>query len=204
MARKKSLFDFEDKSDIKSDNPEINKKYKNSKSEKAKRPTSDGTEGYPENTVTTVGEKIYIDDNDSSKLEVRNDPILEGMSTVWTEPSTSIDDKFIDIPKEEVLDLKPINGNLCVPNSEVVNFMDQFKPLQVSELPIHIVMNGKKYKIKDIEVDDWVKSIKDVITKYQKMNMLIIYLATSTYNSKLIDIEYYIKTNNLEDLLIEV
>ena len=103
-----------------------------------------------------------------------------------------------------MVEIKPINGSICVPNSEVVNFMDQFKPLQVSELPIHIVMTGKTYKVKEIEVDDWVKSIKEVITKYQKMNMLMLYLATSTYNSKSIDIEYYIKINNLEDLLIEV
>ena len=65
-------------------------------------------------------------------------------------------------------------------------------------------MNGKTYKIKEIEVDDWIRSIKEVIKKYQKLNMLVIYRATSTFNSTAIDIEYYIKTNKLEDLLVEV
>ena len=178
-----SMFDYgEPPSLYESDNHKINEKYKNSKSKKVKRPLLDKTKGLPKN----------------------NDPIIEGTSTVWSEPNISPEDKFIDIPKEEVVEIKPINGSICVPNSEVVNFMDQFKPLQVSELPIHIVMTGKTYKVKEIEVDDWVKSIKEVITKYQKMNMLMLYLATSTYNSKSIDVEYYIKINNLEDLLIEV
>lgn len=195
MAKRNSLFNFEDISDLMSDDPKINKKYKDSKSEKVKRSISDGNKRYPENTVTAIGEKIYIDNDDSSKLIVRNDPFLEGTSTIWTEPSTSINDKFIDIPKEE---------SMVIKNEVKFDFMDKFKPLQVSELPMYIVMNGKTYKVKEIEVDDWVKSIKEVITKYQKMNMLMLYLATSTYNSKSIDIEYYIKINNLEELLIEV
>ncbi len=169
-----SMFDYgEPPSLYESDNHKINEKYKNSKSEKVKRPLLDNTKGLPKN----------------------NDPIIEGTSAVWSEPSISPEDKFIDIPKE---------GSIVIKNEVKFDIMDKFKPLQVSELPMYIVMAGKTYKVKEIEVDDWVKSIKEVITKYQKMNMLMLYLATSTYNSKSIDIEYYIKINNLEDLLIEV
>ncbi len=128
---------------------------------------------------------------------ISNDPTL-----CW-ESIISIDDKFIDIPKEETIIL-----------DEDTKYYSKFnfKPLQVSELPINILIKDKTYRVKDIEVDDWDKSIiddwdesiKDVIIKYQKMNMLLIYLTTNEYNSKSIDIEYYIKTNKLEDLLIEV
>lgn len=203
MGNKKSLFDFQDKSDIKSDNPEINKKYKNSKSEKAKRPTSDGTKGFPETTVTTIGEN-------SNKLVMYNDPGIIDQSSIWVEPSTFIEDKFVDIPKDESDIIKyTFNGNSDVmsfaigANTTSIN-ISAFEPEKVDEIPICIVMGGKTYKIKDIEVDDWVKSIKDVIIKYQKMNMLILYLATSTYKSKMIDIEHYIKINNLESILVEV
>ncbi len=120
---------------------------------------------------------------------ISNDP------TLCCESIISIDDKFIDMPKEETIIL-----------DEDTKYCSKFnfKPLQVSELPINIVIKDKTYRVKDIEVDDWDKSVVDVIVKYQKMNMLLIYLTTNEYNSKAIDIEYYIKTNKLENLLIEV
>lgn len=128
---------------------------------------------------------------------ISNDP------TLCCESIISIDDKFIDVPKEETIIL-----------DEDTKYRSKFnfKPLQVSELPINILIKDKTYRVKDIEVDDWDKSIiddwdksvVDVIVKYQKMNMLLIYLTTNEYNSKAIDIEYYIKTNKLENLLIEV
>lgn len=132
-------------------------------------------------------------------------------NNIRREPSTNIYDKFVDIPYEKTsssktsvfISAEPYKELTVNENAPTIDIR-QFKEEQVSELPVHIIMSGKTYKIKDIEVDDWVKSIKDVIIKYQKMNMLLLYLATSTYNSRLIDVEYYIKTNNLESILIEV
>ena len=83
-----------------------------------------------------------------------------------------------------------------------------FKPLQVSELPINITIKDKTYRVKDIEVDDWDKSviddwdesIKNVFSKYHLLYMLLI----GRMNGMTIDNDYYIETNKLEDLLIEV
>ena len=179
MAKKKTT-----KASLKkSDKPKKNKKHKNSKSKKAKR-------------------RIH----ECTVWDISNDPTLYG--------------KFLDIPidTEPELNIKvPIDGNGIRKYSNIISMdsselngrsIGTFSLAKLDRIPIVIPYKNKNYKVKDIEVDDWDKSviddwdesIKNVFSKYHLLYMLLI----GRMNGMSIDNDYYIETNKLEDLLIEV
>ena len=159
----------------KSDNPKKNKKHKNSKSKKAKRCIHECT-----------------------VWNISKDPILYG--------------KFVDIPTdtEPELNIKvPIDGNGIRKYSNIISMdsselngrsIGTFSLAKLDRIPIVIPYKNKNYKVKDFSSMDRIKDIKNAFSKYHLLYMLLIGKMTGMS----IDNDYYIETNKLEDLLIEV
>lgn len=130
--------------------------------------------------------------------------------TVWNiSDDPTLYGKFLDMPTdtEPELNIKvPIDGNglrktISTDSSELNDCsIGTFSLAKLNRIPIVIPYKNKNYKIKDFSSMDRIKDIKNVFSKYHLLYMLLI----GRMNSMSIDNDYYIETNKLEDLLIEV
>lgn len=147
-----------------------------------------GETGYSEIDTRPVSDRS-LGSPENSITTVGTSPTMEH-SSVWGEPSISSEDKFVDIPTN-IIDKNTYN-TLSI------------EPLKTAEIPLYVIYNNKKHKVKEIGAGSTMKWNKITYGKYQKLIMMLIYLCTSTIGKNIIDVDFYIRENKLEDLLIEV
>lgn len=161
----------------KSSDPELNKKFKNSKAEKVVK---------------------ELDSNEPSQVwqEPSND-----INNKFVDIPTDTEPKLNNEVYIDGNELKKYSNTISIDSSKLNSFsMGAFSLPKIDRIPIIIPYKNKNYKIKDFSSTDWIKDMKDTFSKYHLLYMLLI----GRMSGISIDNDYYIEINKLEDLLIEV